>query len=73
MFSPGFLCWIYVTGGLYLAARGRWRDLGAFAPVYLNLLSVLFGPACLVRYVLIFWFALPLFLVSSIFENVSKD
>ena len=63
LFSPGFLCWIYVTGGLYLAARGRWRDLGAFAPVYLNLLSVLFGPTCLVRYVLIFWFALPLFLV----------
>jgi len=61
LFSPGFLCWIYVLGGLYLLARGQLKLFAAFGPVYLNWLTVLLGPTYLVRYVLIFWFALPLF------------
>lgn len=60
LFSPGFLCWIYVLAGLYLLARGQIRVFAAFGPVYLNWLTVLLGPTYLVRYVLIFWFALPL-------------
>lgn len=60
LFSPGFLCWLYVLTGLYLLSRKGRRPLCALAPVYLNWLTVLLGPACLVRYVLIFWFALPL-------------
>lgn len=60
LFSPGFLCWVYVLAGLYWAARGSWERLGVMLPVYLNWLTVLFGPTYLVRYVLIFWFALPL-------------
>lgn len=60
LFSPGFLCWIWVLSGLYLIAAGRQRELLALLPVYLNLLTVLFGPTYLVRYVLIFWFGLPL-------------
>lgn len=60
LFSPGFLCWIFVLSGLFLTACGRWRECLAFAPVYLNWLTVLLGPTYLVRYVLIFWFALPL-------------
>lgn len=59
-FSPGFLCWIYVLAGLYLLSEGKWRGIGILAPVCLNLLTVLLGPTYLVRYVLIFWFALPL-------------
>ena len=59
-FSPGFLCWIYVLAGLYLLSEGKWRGIGILAPVYLNLLTVMLGPTYLVRYVLIFWFALPL-------------
>ncbi len=31
----------------------------AFLPLLLNWMTVLLGPACLVRYVLIWWFALP--------------
>lgn len=61
LFSPGFMCWIYMFGVLYLLARGQVRELAAFGPVYLNWLTVLLGPTYLVRYVLIFWFALPLF------------
>ena len=60
LFSPGFLCWIYVLAGLYLLARKQLYLVAAFGPVYLNWLTVLLGPTYLVRYVLIFWFALPL-------------
>lgn len=60
LFSPGFLCWIYVLAGLFLLSAGRTEGVGILAPVYLNWLTVLLGPTYLVRYVLIFWFALPL-------------
>lgn len=63
LFSPGFLCWVFVLSGLFFASCGRWRHLAAFMPVCLNWLTVLLGPTYLVRYVLIFWFALPLLLV----------
>ena len=61
-FSPGALCWCYVLGALFLIASGNWRKAAVFSPVFLNLLTVLLGPTYLVRYVLIFWFALPLYL-----------
>lgn len=60
LFSPGFFCWVYVLGALYLFSEKRGRVLAALSPIYLNWLTVLLGPACLVRYVLIFWFAFPL-------------
>lgn len=60
LFSPGFLCWVWVLLGLFLLSAGRIRAFLSLLPVYLNLFTVLPGPACLVRYVLIFWFALPL-------------
>lgn len=59
LYAPGFLCWVWVLLGLYLAAAGKWKTLAAFLPVYCNLATVLLGPTYLVRYVLIFWFALP--------------
>lgn len=62
LFSPGFLCWAFILAGLFLAASERFKTLLALAPVYLNWLTVLLGPTYLVRYVLIFWFALPLLL-----------
>ena len=61
-FSPGALCWCYVLGTLFLIASVNWRKAAVFSPVCLNLLTVLLGPTYLVRYVLIFWFALPLYL-----------
>ena len=65
-FSPGALCWCYVLGTLFLIASGNWRKAAVFSPVCLNLLTVLLGPTYLVRYVLIFWFALPLYLSISV-------
>lgn len=59
LFSPGFLCWIWLYAGLYLIAAGRAKTLLSLLPAYLNWLTVLLGPTYLVRYVLIFWFALP--------------
>lgn len=75
LFSPGFLCRVFVLAGLFLASCGRRKQLAAFMPVFLNWLTVLLGPTYLVRYVLIFWFALPLLLVviNSQMCYTSKD
>lgn len=75
LFSPGFFCWIFLLAGLLLAARRRWRYVLALLPVGLNWMTVLLGPTYLVRYVLIFWFALPLLLVviNSQMCYTSKD
>ena len=59
LFSPGFLFWIYAFGLGFLLRRGGVRAACAFLPAALNWLTVLLGPTYLVRYVLIFWFALP--------------
>lgn len=75
LFSPGFLCWVFVLAGLFFAACGRFKHLAAFMPIGLNWLTVLLGPTYLVRYVLIFWFSLPLLLVviNSQMCYTSKD
>lgn len=62
LFSPGFLFWVYAAGFLFLLAMGKWREGLVWLPVFLNWATVLLGPCYLVRYVLIFWFALPFFL-----------
>ncbi len=68
LFSPGFWFWVYALGLLFVLRQAlcyapRRRRLlclaAAFLPALLNWLTVLLGPACLVRYVLIWWFALP--------------
>lgn len=59
LFSPGFLFWVYAVGIVFLLRCGRFRQAAAFLPAGLNWLTVLLGPTSLVRYVLIFWFALP--------------
>ncbi len=59
LFSPGFLFWVYAAGIVFSVRCGRFRQAAAFLPAELNWLTVLLGPTSLVRYVLIFWFALP--------------
>ncbi|MFQ8703369.1 MAG: hypothetical protein ACLR9I_06205, partial [Eisenbergiella sp.] len=49
-------------GGLCLIAVGKQREAAALLPVYFNSRTVLIGPPYLVRYVLIFWFGLPVLL-----------
>lgn len=67
LFSPGALFWMYAFGLGFAAAGKRYRMLASFLPAVLNWLTVLLGPTYLVRYVLIWWFALPLlaYVVSS--------
>lgn len=59
LFSSGFLFWVYAAGIVFLLRCRRFRQAAAFLPAGLNWLTVLLGPTSLVRYVLIFWFALP--------------
>ena len=60
LFSPGFLFWLYMLGAGFLLYTGEIKMLPVFLPAALNWLTVLCGPTFLVRYVLVFWFALPL-------------
>ena len=59
LFSPGFLFWAYAAGAGFLIRNRNLRTAAVFLPAGLNWLTVLLGPASLVRYVLILWFALP--------------
>ena len=59
LFSPGFLFLVYLSGLLFLMKQKDYVRMLAFLPVVLNWLTVILGPTYLVRYVLIFWFALP--------------
>ena len=53
-----------MLGGLFLIAVDKRKEAAALLPVYFNFLTVLIGPTYLVRYVLIFWFGLPVLLSS---------
>ena len=59
LFSPGFLFLVYLSGLLFLMRRKQYKTVLAFLPAILNWLTVILGPTYLVRYVLIFWLALP--------------
>lgn len=59
LFSPGFWFLTYLSGLLLLMRRKQYKTVLAFLPAVLNWLTVILGPTYLVRYCLIFWFALP--------------
>lgn len=59
LFSPGFLFWLFFFGFAMLCRYGRFRPAAALLPFFLNWGTVLLGPTHLVRYVVVFWFALP--------------
>ena len=61
LYSPGgmFWCFAYVFG--YMFYRRKYHILLPYLLVLLIWLTVLLGPTYLPRYVLIFWFGLPLF------------
>lgn len=68
LFSPGFWFWFYAFAfGFFLKRRQYSRAL-TFLIVLLLWLTVLLGPTCMVRYVLIFWFAYPV-LGAMVFEK----
>lgn len=60
LFSPGFLFWIYFGCLLFCFYGKQYHLLLPFGSIILLWVTAVFGPTFLVRYVLIFWFALPL-------------
>ena len=65
LFSPGAMFWLYAFLLAWLLSRGRYELLYPFLPIFLIWLTVLLGPTYLPRYVLFFWYALPLFLAVA--------
>lgn len=62
LFSPGAMFWFYAFLFAWLLNNRRYEIMYPFLPIFLLWLTVLLGPTYLPRYVLFFWYALPLFL-----------
>lgn len=65
LFSPGAMFWFYAFIFTWLLNNRRYEILYPFLPVFLLWLTVLLGPTYLPRYVLFFWYGLPLFLAMA--------
>lgn len=65
LFSPGAMFWLYAFLFAWLLNSRRYELLYPFLPIILVWLTVLLGPTYLPRYVLFFWYALPLFLAIA--------
>lgn len=68
LFSPGFMFWLYAFAMGFFVRQGQYNRAMAFLITLLLWLTVLLGPTCMVRYVLIFWFACPV-LAAMLFEK----
>ena len=72
LFSPGAMFWLYAFLFAGLLNSRRYKVLYPYLPVFLLWLTVLLGPTYLPRYVLFFWYALPLFLAMNRDEILSE-
>jgi len=63
-FSPGFLFWLFMGCAMCCIYEKKYAWLLPFGCVFLLWGTAILGPTFLVRYVLILWFAVPLFLQS---------
>jgi hypothetical protein len=68
LFSPGAMFWLFAFVCGYLFCRRRFSLLVPCVLILAVWLTVILGPTYLPRYVLIFWFALPLTL-AMMFEG----
>lgn len=68
LFSPGFWFWFYAFAFGFFLKQRQYNRVLTFLIVMLLWLTVLLGPTCMVRYVLIFWFAYPV-LSAMLFEK----
>lgn len=68
LFSPGFMFWVYAFAELLFIIKRKYDNAALFAITLILWLTVLLGPTYMVRYVLIFWFALPL-LICMMYEE----
>lgn len=67
-FFPGFMFWLYAFAIVFFIKRRQYKRVLTFSIILLIWLTVLLGPTCMVRYVLIFWFAYPV-LAAMVFEK----
>ena len=72
LFSPGAMFWLYAFLFARLLNNRRYEIFYPYLPVFLLWLTVLLGPTYLPRYVLFFWYALPLFLAMNRDEILSE-
>lgn len=61
LYSPGCLFWYFAFVFSYVLYRKKYHMLAPYSMVLCVWLTVILGPTYLPRYVLIFWFGLPLF------------
>ncbi|MBO5210052.1 MAG: hypothetical protein J6B68_12055 [Lachnospiraceae bacterium] len=69
LYSPGCLFWCFAFGFSYVLYRRKYHILIPYLMVLLVWLTVILGPTYLPRYVLIFWFGLPLFAAVMLEEE----
>ncbi|MDE5932705.1 MAG: hypothetical protein K2H40_09550, partial [Lachnospiraceae bacterium] len=69
IYSPGCLFWSFAFVFCYVLYRKKYHIIIPYLMVLLIWLTVLLGPTYLPRYVLIFWFGLPLFAAVMLEEE----
>lgn len=69
IYSPGCLFWCFAFVFCYVLYRKKYHIIIPYLMVFLIWLTVLLGPTYLPRYVLIFWFGLPLFAAIMLEEE----
>ncbi|MCH5249251.1 MAG: hypothetical protein J1E98_04945 [Lachnospiraceae bacterium] len=69
IYSPGCLFWCFAFAFGYVLYRRKYYILIPYMLVLLIWLTVILGPTYLPRYVLIFWFGLPLFAAIALEED----
>lgn len=77
LFSMGFISWIYIFAISYLFKFGYKKQATALLLMFLVYLTMLLGPIAIVRYVLYYFFAIPLVMAvlfdTKKFIKVSDD
>ena len=69
LYSPGCMFWCFAFVCSYMFYRRKYHVLIPYLLVLLVWLTVILGPTYLPRYVLIFWFGLPLFVAVMLEEE----
>lgn len=69
IYSPGCLFWCFAFVFSYVFYRRKYHIMVPYFMIFLIWLTVLLGPTYLPRYVLIFWFGLPLFAAVMLEEE----
>ena len=69
LFSPGCMFWLFAFAFSYVLYRKKYHLLAPYSMVLCVWLTVILGPTYLPRYVLVFWFGLPLFAAIMLEER----